>query len=170
MRLCEEYLLRNSLTPRYARHVRKGFLYFDHGERLLASEWISLGPRPGYYEISECSLGRTCKTLNSSRVEWDEYEPYLVEWAKNDRRAVFDKGRVFSLTWEYFLRRHDKDLAGLLPLSDLYKTVDESNESRLVDCFSLLESLSSLRPSIVEFWKTRAFEIVSSYCYWMKEL
>lgn len=168
MRLCEEYLLRNSLAPRCARHVTKGFLYFEGGARLLAIEWIQPSPRPGFYEVSECELGRTCRTLSSTRVEWDDYESHVAAWAAAASGAVFDKRKVFDLTWQYFLRRHERDLVGTVAVSDIYRTVDDSNDSRLVDCFDLLESLSARAPAVAEFWRSRAFQIVSLYCYWME--
>lgn len=167
MRLCEEYLLRNSLDPKCSRHVRKGFLYFDGGLKLLCIEWANLGPHPGFYEISECVLGRTCTTLRSTRVDWEEYEAHILSWLEGGKNPVFDKTMVFDLTWQYFIRRHEKDIVGLMPLSDIYRTLDEGNDSRLVDCFGLLERISVARPQVAEFWRTRAFDIVSLYCHWM---
>lgn len=170
MRLCDEYLLRNSISPNYARHVQKGFLYFEGGSRLLCVEWVVHGVHPGFYEMSECVLARTCRTLSSERVEWDEYESHLVSWMGAARDPVFDKTRVFDLTWQYFLRRHEDCLLGLVPLSEIHKTVDEGNSSRLVDCMDVLERISVVRPEASDFWRSRAFDIVSLYCYWMNDL
>lgn len=167
MRLCEEYLLRNSLDPKHARHVPKGFLYFEGGQRLLCIEWANHGPHPGFYEISECELGKTCKTLRSHRVQWEDYETHILSWLEQGRSPVFDKTKIFDLTWQYFMRRHEKDVAGLLPLSEIYKTLDVENPSRLVDCLSLIERLSVDRPHAADFWRKRAFDIVSLYCHWM---
>lgn len=170
MRLFEEYMERNCPGALYARRVEKGFLYFDSGARLLVIEWMSPERHPGFYEFSECELTRRCRTVSSRRVEWDEYESYVRGWMSTERAAVFDRGVVFDLTWQYFLRRHEGDILGAAPISQVYKTVDESNDSRLLDCFGLLETISSRAPSAVDFWRSRAFQIVSLYCHWMSLL
>jgi hypothetical protein len=167
LRLCDEYLLRNSLEPRCARHVHKGFLYFEEGRRLLCIEWANHGPHPGFYEFSECELGRRCRTLSLKRVQWEEYESHLVSWVGSASGLVFDKTKVFDLTWQYFLRRHEDSLVGLVPLSEIYGTADENNPSRLVDCMALLERVSVVLPEAVKFWHSRAFDIVSLYCHWL---
>lgn len=170
MRLSEEYLLRNSLNPRHARHVARGFLYFQDGRRLLSIEWVAHGPHPGFYEVSECVLERVCRTLSSARVEWDEYESYLVDWRSRATDLVFDKQKIFDLTWRYFLRRHESVILGVLPLSCILKTIDESNPQRIVDCLGMVERLDALDSSLSGFWRSRAFEVVSLYCHWMKDI
>lgn len=170
MRLCEEYLLKNSLRPNHARHVGKGFLYFEGGSKLLAIEWVSPLPHPGYYEISECVLNHRCHKLKSVRVDWDEYESHLLSWLSPERSLVFDRSEVFDLTWQYFLRRHEDVLLEALPISSIYKTVDEKNATRPVDCLDLVERIESSKPEVSAFWKNRAFDVVSLYCYWMRDL
>jgi len=170
VRLCEEYLLRNSLRPNHARHVDRGFLYFEGGSKLLAIEWVSPLPHPGYYEISECVLKRQCHKINSIRVEWNEYESHLLSWISRGRDPVFDKSEVFDLTWHYFLRRHEETLLDALPVSSIYKTVDDNNPSRIVDCLDLVERIEPLKPEVSAFWKNRAFDVISLYCYWMRDL
>lgn len=170
MRLCDEWLARNSISPRHARHVKKGFLYFDGGSKLLAIEWMSPGTHPGFYEVSECVLGKICSVLSSRRVDWEEYEDHLVSWMSRASGPVFDKTAVFDLTWRYFIRRHEDSLMSMLPLSEVYKTVDADNPSRLVDCMALVDGLASSAPRIAEFWNSRAFEVVAQYCHWMCEL
>lgn len=170
MRLCDEWLERNAITPGHARHVKKGFLYFEGGSKLLAIEWMSPGAHPGFYEISECVLGRRCKTLSSTRVDWEEYEDALVSWFAQAQRPVFDKSAVFDLTWQYFVRRHEDAIMSAVPLSEVHRTVDPCNASRLVDCMALVDKFSCLSPTLADFWMGRAFEVISLYCHWMREL
>lgn len=170
MRLCEEYLVRNSLKPRHARHTRRGFLYFEGGEKLLCIEWMEVGAHPGLYEFSECHLGRRCRTLSAEKVLWDDYESRLLSWKGSSAGIVFERDRVFSLTWEYFMRRHEDSLLGSFPLSRIHSTVDPSNPSRLLDCMSLLDDLQSRDPQAADFWHSRAFDIVHLYCHWAAEL
>ena len=170
MRLCEEYLHRIGIKADCAVHVRRGFLYFDGGERLLSISWNEVGPHPGFYEFSECSLDTRCRVLSSERVDWEDYESHLISWKASAGGVVFDKARVFDLTWQYFLRRHEEVIMGALPLSMIHSTIDPSNKSRIVDCMSLVESLSSVAPEASEFWRSRAFDIISLYCHWLARL
>lgn len=170
MRLCEEYLRRVGIDPNHARHVNRGFLYYDGGERLLSIEWTVHGPHPGFYEISECSLGRSCKRLSTARVEWDDYERHLFSWMSSARDPVFDKVMVFDLTWQYFLRKFEDSIVGLFPLSEVFRTVDPSNGSRMVDCVAMVENLSFMDPPAAKFWHSKAFDIISLYCHWMARL
>lgn len=170
MRLCEEYLQRNSLRLNYAKCVSRGFLYFDGGSKLLSIQWVSPLPHPGYYEISECVLGRSCHKLKSDRVEWNEYEPYLLSWLHQERNIVFDKSSVFDLTWNYFLRRNEKVMLDTFPVSHIYKTIDKDNSSRIMDCVELVHRLDALKPEVANFWRNRAFDLVALYCYWFADL
>jgi hypothetical protein len=170
MRLCEEYLARRGVEVEYAVHVRKGFVYFEGGSRLLAIRWEQAGPHPGFYEFSECSLESRCRVLRSDRVEWDDYESRLVEWKSSVGGVVADKGRIFDLTWQYFLRRHESDLIRLFPLSEIHATLDPSNRSRAVQCMGMLDSLARTLPRAAEFWHSRAFDIISLYCHWLVRL
>lgn len=170
MRLCEEYIHRRGIKVDCAVHVRRGFLYFGNGDRLLSISWSQVGPHPGFYEFSECSLDTRCRVLSSERANWEEYESRLISWKSHAEGIVFDKARVFDLTWQYFLRRHEAVIMDAVPLSFIHSTIDPSNKSRLVDCMSLVEALSPIAPEVSEFWRSRAFDIISLYCYWLARL
>lgn len=169
MRLCDEYLVRNGIEVNYARYIRRGFVYFRGGERLLSIEWNESGAHPGYYDLSECVLETRCRVLSSRRVEWDEYEERLVEWRRSED-IVLDKSLIFDLTWSYFLRRHESVLIREFPLSQIHATIDRRNESRLLECARVLEVLSERAPKAADFWHSKAFDIVSLYCHWIGSL
>jgi hypothetical protein len=170
MRLCDEYLARMGVKADYAVHVGKGFVYYEGGSRLLSVRWEQAGPHPGFYELSECVLETRCRILRSERVEWDEYEGRLLDWKSSAGELVSDKTKVFDLTWQYFIRRHESELMGLFPLSRIHATIDPSNRSRIVGCAELLDVLAERSPHISDFWHSRAFEIVSLYCHWLVRL
>jgi hypothetical protein len=170
MRLCEEYLCRKGLKVECAVHVRKGFVYFEGGAKLLSIRWEQAGAHPGFYGLSECALERRCRVLRSERVEWEDYEARLIEWKSSAGDILSDRTRIFDLTWQYFLRRHESDLVGLFPLSALHATIDPSNRSRPVQCAELLEAVGRRLPHAAEFWHSRAFDVISSYCHWLVRL
>ena len=170
MRLCDEYLNRRGLKINYAVHVEKGFVYFGRESRLLSIRWEQIGPHPGFYEFSECVLDQRCRVLRSDRVEWDDYETSLLNWKTSAGEIVSDKTKVFDLTWQYFLRRHEEDMFALFPLSVLHSTIDPSNRFRLIACANVLESLETRLPSAADFWHSRAFDIVSCYCHWLSRI
>lgn len=169
MRLCDEYLVRSGIEVDYAPHVRKGFVYFRGGERLLSIEWNEAGAHPGYYEFSECVLETRCRVLSSRRVEWEDYEGEIVSWRRSED-VVLNRAEVFDLTWRYFLRRHESVLMCRIPLSDIHATIDAGNPSRLIDCARVLEVLYEREPEAARFWHSRAFDIVSLYCHWIGSL
>jgi hypothetical protein len=63
MLLCDEYALRNEIPVCPIKFVKKGFGFFGENNNLLVIKWIQNGPSPGYYEISECNLEKTIKTI-----------------------------------------------------------------------------------------------------------
>jgi len=170
MRLSEEYMLRNGASSNYARHVRRGFLYFDGGASLLSVSWIDSGVHPGHYEFSQCVLDKRCRSVRSESVAWEDYESRLLAWLGEDRTPVFERSLVFDLTWQYFVRRHQGELSRRFSLSELFATVDKMNPSRAVDCMTLVESLSAAEPAVADFWRRRAFVIIDSYCWWVSSL
>jgi hypothetical protein len=136
----------------------------------LSIRWEQVGPHPGFYDLSECVLETKCRVIRSDRVEWDDYEERLLSWKSSVVEIVSDKTKIFDLTWQYFLRRHESEFLHLFPLSDIHATIDPSNKSRLVRCADFLESLSNRCSQLSNFWHSRAFEIVSLYCHWLVRL
>lgn len=170
MRLYEEYLHRSGLRPLHARHQRKGFLYFNDGDLLLSLSWINSGNHPGYYDFCECKLDTKCRIIKSHRVDWDEYESWFISWLSTSRKIIFDKKKIFDLTWEYFLRRNEDSLIGSISLSEIYSTIDPHNPHRLLNRFELLDKMRDRNQAVADFWHSRALDIVSLYCHWVAEL
>lgn len=166
MRLFQEYEARHGFRSNCAVHVRKGFVYLRGGEELLFIRWDEAGPHPGFYTLSECVLDASCRTVRSHKVVWDEYEPVMSDLIAKSNPIVSDPNRVFSLTWEYFVRKHEVLLAGFFPLSRVARTLDSANPSRLVDCFEVLDDLVQVSPAASQFWRSKAFPLIDSYCYW----
>lgn len=166
MRLFHEYESRRCFSSKCAVHVRKGFVYLRGGSELLSIRWNEVGPHPGFYTLSECVLDTACRTIRSHKVVWDEYETRLVEILTRAAPVVSDPNMVFYLTWEYFVRKHEFLFAGCFPLSRIARTLDSSNPSRLADCLDALEDLGRTSPAAVNFWHSKAFSVIDSYCYW----
>lgn len=170
MRLCDEYVARLGLNPRHARHQSKGFLYFEGGARVLSTLWVDGGSRPGHYEFNECVLESRCRVLKSHTVQWDDYEGWFLSWATPERGPVFERLKVFDLTWEYFVRRHQTDLASSFRLEQIHGTIGPSSPGRAVARAELIRSMDSACPAAAGFWRSRAMDIVSFYLYWVGHL
>jgi len=170
LRLFQEYESRHGFKSDCAIHVRKGFVYLHGGSELLFIQWNEVGPHPGFYTFSECVLGTSCRTIRTQKVVWDEYEVVLSRIVSDTSPLVSDPSRVFYLTWEYFIRKHEVLLAGLFPLSRIASTLDLDNPSRLLDCLNFLDDLARLSPPARDFWRHKAFSVVDLYCYWASRL
>ena len=170
MRLYEEYISRHGFRTNGAKHVRKGYVYFRGGLELLSIRWIEVGPHPGFYEFSECVLGTSCRVRKSHKVVWDESEIRLAELVRRAGSVVSEPSFVFSLTWEYFVRRHEELLSGSFSLSEIVATLNPLNPDRLLSSMDMLERLAQISPASSNFWHSRAFAVIDTYCYWAAEL
>lgn len=170
MRLCEEYAQRKSLIRKYVIHSSKGFVYFEGGRKILTLLWCQDGIHPGFYQFSECLLKDRIVTLNTHEVSWGDYESWLTEWKKSKSDIVFCRDFIFRLTWEYFLRRNEVPIMEEFPLSVIFPTLDENNPSRVADAIDLVDRISLKNIHVSKFWHEKAFEVVSKYMYWIRDI
>lgn len=168
MLLYEEYALRNKISICPIRFVKKGFAFFGENNHLLVIKWIQNAPSPGIYEISECVLEKSIRTMKVDNVSWEDYEQFMKEWAKNNS-IVTDRENIFCLTWEYFVRKNENFLLQNYGPYDVYPTIDCENKNRVLDSTLFLEKLSKHK-FIFDFWNNKLSEVISLYCYWIDSL
>lgn len=167
MRLCDEYSERMGLGRLFLRHSSRFFLFFDDGERLFSCKWIHNNSSCGHYEFSENILGRTVSLVRRDEAEWDEYEDFLAGWLGSHDGLVFDRLKVFDLSWMFFLKRNDRFLSSNVDPSAVYATVDKSNPLRSVAALDLVGRISSSNLEVARFWNSRSSEIISKYAHWL---
>lgn len=168
MLLCDEYALRNKIPAYPIKFVKKGFAFFGHNNNLLVIKWIQNGTSPGYYEISECDLAKSIKTIKLNNVDWEEYEQFLKNWSGNNS-IITDREKIFNLTWEYFIRRHEEFLLSNYGPYEIYPTIDNENKNRILDSLLFLEKISKHK-FIFDFWNNKLSEVISLYCYWIAKI
>ena len=169
MLLCDEYSTRHNLPINQVKFVKKGFAFFGQKNDLLVIKWRQEGPHPGFYEISECALEKRIRTIKVDNVSWEDYEYFIRSW-KQKNKIITDKNSIFLLAWEYFIRKNDKFFSENCDIEEVFKTLDETNENRIVDCVYFLEKLSTRHSNIANFWHDKLSDIVFSYCYWLNHL
>lgn len=169
MRLCDEYCERMGLGRLRLRHAPKFYLFFDGGEKLLSSKWISTPSSTGYYEFTECQLGRKVVVHSKEHVEWEDFEGFISSWLDIHRGMVFDKGVVFDLVWKFFVSRNERFLSLNYDPMTIYSTVDLSNPSRRSVAAGIVEETLSSACEAGHFWSSKASEIMSNYAHWLSD-
>jgi len=162
MRLCDEYSIRMGLGPLFLRHSSKCFLFFESGEKLLSVKWLNSSNSSGHYEFLECVLGNVVNVLKSTTVEWSSYEKCLFDWMSGHSGFVFEKDRVFNLSWNFFVSRSDFFLAERYDPFLIYSTLDVSR----------VELARKIADDIPDgpnsFWHSKSGEILNRYAYWLE--
>lgn len=164
MRLCEEYVSRKGLAPYAYKRAEKCFLLYKDQRSVLVIKWTSPGPHPGDYEFSECSLEKVPRVLNSERVSWEDYEPFIRDRIL-PRDIVSGRQEVFRRSWEFFLRRNDDFLAANFDPVEVRKTLDD-----VVLAMSFLDKVGLVSPKVRDFWWTKAGEMANKYAFWICDL
>jgi hypothetical protein len=72
---------------------------------------------------------------------------------------------VFSLAWEFFLRKHDDFFASNFDPFEVLKTFDD-----VASAMTLLETVGLIRPSVRDFWWSNASQIATKYAFWICDL
>ena len=164
MRLCDEYCERMGLEKLFLRHSSRFFLFFEDGDKLFSCKWIHNNSSCGHYEFCESSLGRSVSRLRSEEVEWDEYEAFLAGWLRSNGGLVFERAKIFDLTWSFFLRRNDRFLASSMNPMLVYESVKASNKTRSA---TALDIVSEASLEAAGFWNSKASDIISKYAHWL---
>lgn len=168
MLLCDEFCVKNKIPICPIKFVKKGFAFFGQNNNLLVIKWIQNGPSPGFYEISECCLEKSIKTIKVDNVNWEEYEKFLKDWTQT-HSILKDKKEIFYLTWEYFIRKNENFLLENYGPYEIYCTIDKENKNRILDSMIFLEKISKHK-SIFDFWNDKLSEVISLYSYWLAEI
>lgn len=186
MYLCEEYLQRNKTKINTVRHSTcNGYLFLNHQYKKYRSNWLVLSitwikneSHPGTYRFSE-SVPRTrdvdgyLNTVSVWRGEWDQYEQYCLDFAKNYAgQAIVDETEKLVTAWEIFLRCFDDWFSQNVSPNSIYATVDldRSLEERKTAIHSLLSHLAIDHKTAYNFWKNDIGRYFNNYSNWLGEL
>jgi hypothetical protein len=147
------------LQKLFLRHSARFFLFFEDGDKLFSCKWIHNNSSCGHYEFCESSLGKSVSRLRSEEVEWDEYEVFLSGWLRSNGGFVFERAKIFDLTWSFFLRRNDRFLADSLNPMLVYESLNAPATA--------LDLVSKTGLEAAGFWNSKASEIISKYAHWL---
>lgn len=158
---------RKRISFPYVKHASKSYVFFGEDNDLLCVKWLPQGAHPGIYEISRHKLGRQMP-YDSARVDWDDYEKYMVGWSLNYEVVASNKTDVFRLVWLHFIVGNEKTLAAEYDPLEVYGTLEGSDSVlRAVD---FIEKFSEENSVLHSFWSSCCLDIMENYGYWLAGL
>jgi hypothetical protein len=191
MRLQEEYFRRHNIENiPIIHHCSQGsvLLYgktsFTARWELVTIRWVEHPHHPGLYTINFFTPNHDAyrngilfsKLHPSVDLEWDEYEDYFLELAKNltEMRAVRGHKYIVMTGWEIFVYCYDSwfreqpyDVKELLFASlDVEKPIIE----RYSTYQKILNNFSTRHPGILKCWKYEVLSQLQNYSDWFARL
>jgi hypothetical protein len=184
MQLHEEYIVRHGLSVPIVRYEDVSRVMLKREDKfpkwfIFSVEWQQPDHHPGHFEKCEyfaCHNGwsrREFQTHNRERIEFSDYEHYILDWAKeqklNNVRVVTDKKERDLACWEMLLYIWDDWLAQNCS-SSLYVTLEQTinpelNYRQRLDVINNI----ALPVSIIETYKYHLLPFVH-HATWIENL
>ena len=182
MRLCEEYMMRHKIVVPLVRHVRNGSVFFSDGDsawRIKTFEYHSGENHPGMYTVSTLRpshngfRGRLFEGCGQEELQWDEYEPYLLDWASKQKvLPPSTDEEIMMVAWEILLRSCDKGLIRHIHFNPLAKSIDF--EIPIAErCFNInacLKYFKSINDDIYKVWEGDISHYLKNYAGWLAQV
>lgn len=181
MRLCEEYVRRHALSIPLIIHAEYSAVFYQQDESWLIhqADWHPPEIHPGHYSFrvfrpvhNGFERGRTFERIKEDTVQWDEYEPRLIEWSRQPRIVAKTKEEVLLASWEILLRCWDKALVRHIHMDDLLQSLDSSAtpKTRCEYVARCVESFSKSGSDCHRTWTTDLEKYRENYAYWLAQL
>lgn len=192
MNLVSEYLNRHSLKVPVVLSTATGSLFLrskNSDKRcrwsLVSIDYVAAKYHPGTYRVITMkpihngliAKGRLFDPVASNDLFWDEYESFLLDWAKDQTlQAVDNEKEVLIVAWEMFVYGGDKRLARFANREDFFNSVniDLPLKDRHAACIQMINILCSdpNYHSLFRSWQGEMKRYINKdkYSYWLAEL
>jgi len=195
MYIFEEYLTRHSFDVAYARHTPNSSIFYRHDNqwKVMTIRWAEQGNHPGCYifrymepvghrydKNGNDRSGITFRrNLDDAHIWWEEYENYLIEWAKKVSYTDIAHGiyEAKLAAWEICLYCFDALLIGYANNENFYNTINlELPVSRRLQALDRIlgqiarDEHSRIRDTIVNFWEGEILGYIGNQSDWLVKL
>lgn len=182
MQLVEEYLLRHAIQLPLVKHQNAAVVFFRDKDGVWCVKQLQWHPpdvHPGMYSASTNRVshngfekGRYFDHIEESQLQWDEYEPYLLEWASVPRIVPRTQGEMIIAEWEMVLRCCDKALIRHVNHDKLCASIDSDLpiDERCQIIEECVEYFSRSAHDVYRMWSGDLAFYRSHYALWLAEM
>lgn len=183
MLLCEEYLKRHSIDIPWIKHTQCAVLFYkdiDISTWLVQHiEWHHPEFHPGSYSIETlCAYHNgfneraAFRHINTEIIQWDEYEPFLLEWLSTPRQIARTPDEITIASWEMIIQCWDRGLIRHIHFDKLTESIDHDVPllKRLKHIDDCLEYFSRQQHEFVEMWQGDFQFYRDNYAQWMADM